>query len=110
MPRPKFKWRRPVAERFWEKVQKTDDCWLWTASVKPAGYGQFTVEDQKPPVYAHRFSYEQLVGPIPDGLTLDHLCANRRCVNPDHLEPVPMAENTRRGAVKRWARARGEAV
>jgi hypothetical protein len=80
-----------VRDRFMEKVDKTETCWLWRAFIEPKGYGRFR---QK---LAHRVSYEMHVGPIPDGLTLDHLCRVRHCVNPAHLEPVTAAENTRRG-------------
>ncbi|WP_220188598.1 HNH endonuclease signature motif containing protein [Streptomyces phytophilus] len=72
--------------RFWAKVQPTGFCWEWTAS-KLRGYGQFGLRAGKL-VRAHRFAYELLVGPIPEGLELDHLCRNRSCVNPDHLQPV----------------------
>lgn len=90
-PKPK-----PVAERFWAKVHKTDSCWLWTASLT-FGYGSFW--DGKGQVRAHRFAYELLVDPIPEGLQLDHLCRIRHCVNPDHLEAVTNAENVQRGVV-----------
>lgn len=79
-----------VQERFWAKVNRTAQCWQWTASVDSSGYGQF---DHK---IAHRVAWEWLRGPIPEGLQLDHLCRNRRCVNPDHLEPVTAAVNTQR--------------
>lgn len=83
---------RPTREeRFWAKVEKTDTCWTWIASLDGRGYGQF--DHQR----SHRVSYELLVGPIPEGLVLDHLCRNKRCVNPDHLEPVTHLENLRRG-------------
>lgn len=84
---------RPEAERFWSKVDKTDTCWLWTAALVK-GYGRFTSDVRQ--MGAHRWSYEALVGPIPEGLTLDHLCRNPRCVNPDHLEPVTQRENVAR--------------
>lgn len=82
-------------ERFWSKVTKTDTCWLWTAYLR-RGYGKIKISNRT--VLAHRFAYEMLVGPIPDGLQLDHLCRVRNCVNPAHLEPVTSRENTLRGA------------
>ena len=92
---------RDPAARFWEHVEKTGDCWLWTAKQNGKGYGKFTVGrrslGQRRDIYAHRFAYELLVGSIPDGLQLDHLCRVRNCVNPAHLEPVTPGENTRRG-------------
>lgn len=88
----------PVLDRFWAKVQQTESCWLWTAARDHRGYGEFRVElPPARPAKAHRFAYETLVGPIPDGLELDHLCRNRACVNPDHLEPVTGRVNTLRG-------------
>lgn len=86
--------QKPLETRFWEKVQKTDSCWLWTGSLVTSGYGQINISHRNVP--AHRWSYEQLVGPIPDGLELDHLCMIKNCVNPTHLEPVPHQENTKR--------------
>lgn len=71
-------------------------CWLWTASKNKGGYGQVGVAAGKPAL-AHRVAYQTLVGPIPEGLELDHLCRVRNCCNPDHLEPVTRQENARRG-------------
>lgn len=82
--------------RFWAKVQiDSAGCWLWTACKVRAGYGHFRYEGK--PRSAHRVAYVALVGAIPSDLTLDHLCRVRNCVNPNHLEPVTGAENTRRG-------------
>lgn len=85
-----------LPERFWSKVQQTETCWNWTATRCRGGYGQFRLDGKIQ--RAHRVSYLHLVGEIPAGLELDHLCRNRACVNPDHLEPVTRRENTIRGA------------
>lgn len=87
--------RRPPLESFLAKVDKTDTCWLWTGATRPTGYGQFWLNGQC--IGAHRAAYLLLVGPIPEGLQLDHLCRTPRCVNPAHLEPVTQLENTMRG-------------
>ncbi len=84
----------PLSERFWPKVNKSEDCWLWTAA-KTKGYGVIGVG--KSLHYAHRIAYELLVGPIPEGMELDHLCRTPACVRPSHLEPVTHATNLRRG-------------
>lgn len=78
------------------KVTFTDECWEWQGYTNPRGYGQTHIKGAGPMV--HRVVYEGLVGPIPDGMTLDHLCKNKVCVNPAHLEPVTRHENSRR----RW--------
>lgn len=94
----------PAVERFWSKIERTPTgCWEWRAGRLPdvghppssTGYGRFWTGDRF--MLAHRWAYELLVGPIPAGLTLDHLCRNPPCVNPSHLEPVTQAENIRRG-------------
>lgn len=90
-------WTRPtLAERFWAKVDKSGDCWVWTGYRSPLGYGRITVN--KHPRQAHGIAWELSVGPIPEGLELDHLCRNPPCVNPAHLEPVTHRTNMRRGA------------
>lgn len=85
-------------ERFWPKVNRKDDdsCWEWTGWRSRNGYGRLRLTKHTE-VAAHRFSYELLVGPIPEGLQIDHLCRNRSCVNPAHLEPVTCQENLLRG-------------
>ena len=93
-------------ERFWRKVNKTETCWLWTGSLKAAGYGRLRVGEAY--VGAHRYSYELHVGPIPAGLQLDHLCRTPACVNPAHLEPVSCRENVRRGVSPAAVNARRE--
>jgi len=82
-------------ERFWAKVNKTETCWLWTANRGRSGYGNFRYQNRQ--TRAHRTAYEWLVGPIPEGLQLDHLCRVRHCVNPEHLEPTTGKVNTLRG-------------
>lgn len=97
---------QPIAKRILGKFLVDDGCWEWTASKNPAGYGQISTGRGQPPAKAHRVLYELLVGPIPEGLTIDHLCRNRGCVNPSHLEPVTRGENVRRGIGGQMARER----
>src|SRR4051794_12008240 len=91
--------------RFWPKVQKTESCWLWLAATAKA-YGVFW--DGKRQVYAHRWSYEQAKGPIPPGLTIDHLCRTPLCIRPDHLEVVSLRTNILRGTAPAAEAARRE--
>jgi hypothetical protein len=106
-----------VHQRFWDKVTKTDTCWNWTAA-KHKGYGQFTLrwwrrDDGKwrcQTVRAHRFAYEQLVGPIPEGLTVEHECKNRACVRPaeGHCTLLTAGENSLAGEGPTAVNARKE--
>ena len=80
-----------LEERFLAKVQKTTGCWLWTGSKDRQGYGAIHRDNSME--RAHRVSHELYKGPIPDGLTIDHLCRNTSCVNPEHLEAVTQQVN-----------------
>ncbi len=85
--------RPTLKERLLSSISENEEgCWLWRGSIDAEGYGRIGRNQS-----AHRVAYELLVGPIPQGLTIDHLCRVRHCVNPAHLEPVTMAENLRRG-------------
>lgn len=84
-------------DRFWPKVDRSGDCWLWTGGTTNGGYGMFWFEGQMR--VAHRWLYERINGAVPKELDLDHLCRTRACVNPSHLEPVTRSENLRRGEV-----------
>ncbi|QNJ58340.1 HNH endonuclease [Gordonia phage YorkOnyx] len=94
----------PPIERFMRHVDKSGECWLWTGTTvgSTRRYGSFrsTTNQNDPKVYAHRWIYEQSVGPIPAGHDIDHVkdrgCTSPLCVNPAHLEPVTHAENMRR--------------
>lgn len=92
-------------DRFLGKTEVGEGCWLWKGGSNGLGYGRFMPDGRRSGsrrlVYAHRFAYEQFVGPIPEGFELDHTCRDPRCVRPDHLEPVTHAENLRRGQAAR---------
>lgn len=89
---------------FWSRVERREEgeCWPWRGSITRHGYGQFAPR-KGVNLRAHRVAYELSVGPIPDGLTLDHLCGVKHCVNPAHLEPVTALENVQRYAAARRA-------
>lgn len=95
-------------ERLMEKIE-VGDCWHWTAATNHKGYGRVFWEGRN--ALAHRVVYEELVGELDPELTLDHLCMNTACVNPDHLEQVTRLENKRRGEARfggRCPRCAGE--
>lgn len=89
-----------LEQRFWAKVRKTRDCWEWTAATTSDGYGRILVDGRMR--YAHRLSWELTNGPIPDGMHIDHRCANPLCVNPAHLRVATRSQNNqhRTGANK----------
>lgn len=89
---------RDLPPRLAGKILRDDrGCWIWTGARQSRGYGSAAIPGTNRTTLAHRAIYELLVGTIPAGLTLDHLCRVKVCVNPDHLEPVSRAENVRRG-------------
>ena len=82
-------------DRFWSQVDRGISCWEWQAGKWTTGYGRFW--DGQQMVSAHRWAYKTMVGPIPDGLQIDHLCRVRHCVRPSHMEAVTRKENILRG-------------
>ncbi len=106
---PSPKARPSVEDRFWAKVDKAtgpDDCWTWTGSKNHRGYGLFSKYGCYSPT-AHRTAWMITRGSIPEGLQLDHLCRNKECVNPAHLEPVTGHENMKRAVASRTTCRRG---
>lgn len=91
-----------TSARFWSKVNKLQECWLWTAKITRDGYGCFAITNNGKTQYrgAHRVAYEMSFGSIPDGMDIDHICFNRRCVRPEHLRLASRSQNlqNRRGA------------
>lgn len=110
--------RVPLDERFWAKVDKNGplpelrpdlgECWLWTANTSPKGYGQIKVDGRL--IGAHVVGYELTIGPVPEGLELDHLCRRTTCVRGAHLDPVTHAENLRRSTSGDHVKARAELI
>ncbi len=95
--------------RFTSKVKRiSSGCWIWIAALFKNGYGHYW--DNGYHVYAHRYAYEKIKGIIPEGLEIDHLCRNRACVNPDHLEAVTRHENIIRGAGPKATRIRSAQI
>jgi hypothetical protein len=95
--------RRNTPEMFWANVEKTAACWWWRGTLNPDGYGRFHLEGEQ---LAHRIAYRLTLGPIPAGRCLDHLCRNRACVNPAHVEATTLQVNILRGAGRAAREAR----
>lgn len=86
--------KRTIEFRFWPKVRvsEPDDCWEWMAHRMKSGYGTLTIDNH--PRMAHRIAYEISVGPIPNGMEIDHICHNPSCVNPSHLRVASRTQNS----------------
>lgn len=95
MPRVEIDITLSLARRFWSKVRKGNGCWEWIGAKTPLGYGRIKVS--KNARNAHRIAYRLLIGEIPEGADIDHLCRNPACVNPQHLEAVSHRTNVLRG-------------
>ena len=107
-----------LPKRFWDKVKVVDctlrpdlgPCWEWMGSINSSGYGNLTIgsrtDGTRRIINAHRFTYLNLIGPIPEGLEPDHLCRNSPCVNPHHLELVTHHENVLRGKAGAYLKAK----
>lgn len=87
----------PVADRILSKVVKSGDCWQWVGAIKENGYGVILDQGVRRMVYVHRKMFELFYYKIPDGLVIDHLCRNRACCKPSHLQAVTQKENLLRG-------------
>ncbi len=91
-----------LPKHFWSRVSVDDaGCWIWSGTLSK-GYGRVSLDGIGSAT--HRLTYEKLVGPIPVGLQIDHLCRVPACCNPTHLDPVTAAENIRRGETSKWQR------
>ena len=84
-----------TVEDFWRRVDKTESCWTWKGEIVSSGYGRFPWQSGR--ILAHRFSFSLVNGPIPAGMFIDHICRNRSCVNPSHMELVTHRDNVLRG-------------
>ena len=82
---------RTLLQLLWDRVDRTNFCWIWVGHVKQNGYGSFNYKGA--PVHPHRVMYQTFVSEIADGLVIDHICENKRCCNPDHLQAVTINEN-----------------
>jgi hypothetical protein len=96
--RRKYRCKHVLEDRFWDKVDKTQNCWLWLGHLNEDGYGKF--KNGQKCVLAHRFALVLAGIVLKPDLEVDHLCRNRACVNPDHLEQVTHHENVKRGDLK----------
>ena len=84
-----------LSNNFWKKITHVDTCWIWNGYIDKDGYGRYKHEGKN--YFTHRLAYLTYSGEIPQGLEIDHLCRNRNCCNPDHLEAVTHKENILRG-------------
>lgn len=99
--------QQTIPARFAEKIVVTESgCWAWQGEMNRNGYGRVRIKGRR--MMVHRVLYERLVAPIREGLLLDHLCRNRNCCNPQHMEPVTPRENTLRGEAVLFKAKEGE--